>query len=287
MKIFVLPTSEELQPTSQPFVYPDYNIDFGVEQDFVEYLTNHSELVTQDPNEADWHYLPVFWTRWHLNHDYGKNGLSELSRLADEAIIDKKKTFTICQYDDGPKVKLDGVTKFLSSRRTKIDIDIPLLAVKVKQPYIKPKKGYRASFIGRINTHPVRKRMVDVIGKRKDIFMFDGNMGVKPYITKTLESYVALCPRGYGGSSYRLFEAMQLGVVPFLVGDNDTRPFKKFIDWSKISLYTDRCDDVERILDKYTEAELKEMGREAKRVYNSDLSYKKWCNFAVKELELL
>src|SRR3954469_9546089 len=99
MKFHVLQVDPALQPASQPFTYPDHNPDYGVEQDFVSWLARHPEHRTDEARNADWHVLPVFWTRWHLNHDYGRTGVDELQRLVDQAIIDDERTFTVCQYD--------------------------------------------------------------------------------------------------------------------------------------------------------------------------------------------
>ncbi|MEI8226712.1 MAG: hypothetical protein WCH77_00405 [Planctomycetota bacterium] len=68
-RIFVLQVPQELQPKRQAFSDPSHNRDYGIEQDFVAYLDRHPESRARSAAEADWHYLPVFWTRWHLNHD--------------------------------------------------------------------------------------------------------------------------------------------------------------------------------------------------------------------------
>src|ERR1700690_3052147 len=101
MKIYLLPVTPKLQPESQKIEYPSGNIDYGVEQDFLNYLAG-SSLVTDSAGSADWHYLPVFWTRWHLNHNYAKEGVSELQAEISKILSKPNRTFTICQYDDGP-----------------------------------------------------------------------------------------------------------------------------------------------------------------------------------------
>ena len=287
MKIFIIPIENKFQPENQSFLYPAHNKDYGVEQDFLEYLKKNPSLITTDQSEADWHYLPIFWTRWHLNHDFGKTGQEELQEEVNKKIKEDSKTFTICQYDDGPVVNLDKTTVFLSSRKSSKGIDIPLLCSSHKLLFFIPKKKYLASFIGNIANHPIRKDLTESIKDNKEILIVDGNQGKNFFIKNTLRSYIALCPRGYGGSSFRLFEAMQLGVVPFLIGDIDTRPFKEFIPWNTFSFFTSSTKEAREILSSQNKKELIKMGLLAKKWYLETLQYGRWPMFVIKELENL
>jgi hypothetical protein len=285
MKIYIIPIEKRFRPLHQLLTYPAHNADYGVEQDFYQYLVKHSELLTDSPQEADWHYLPVFWTRWHLNHDYGKNGLEELQQEVVSKMLDSKKTFLICQYDDGPLVDTGEAIQFLASRKGPVGIDIPLLSSPHRFPFFTLKKKYLASFIGRASTHAIRKEMIDALSDRKDVLVADGSYGSRFFVKNTLRSFLSLCPRGYGGSSFRLFESMQLGVVPFLIGDQDTRPFKKFIQWDTVSFYSSTVDGLQSVLDSVKSEQLIAMGQAAKMVYENDLAYQKWCPYVLKELE--
>ena len=287
MKIYILKLDSSLQPVSQSIRYPSFNDDYGVEQDFYLYITKHVEYLTDDPIMADYHYLPVYWTRWHLNHNYAKTGLHTLSKLVGNSMLKPSKTFTICQYDDGPIISLPKVKIFLSSRKTARGIDIPLLAKPHHLPWFKPNKPYLASFMGRLTTHKLRLKMAQKLNATEGIQIISQNLGIKPYINQILKSYVALCPRGYGGSSFRFYEAMQLGVVPFLIGNFDTRPFKQYIDWDSCSLYASNPGKIMSILLKHSIQELIQMGQKAKSVYDIQLKYQSWCNLVLKELESL
>lgn len=286
MKIYILKTAKKLQPGSQKIEYPVDNDDYGVEQDFLQFL-KHSPLLTDKPEAADWHYLPIFWTRWHLNHDYGKKGLNELQQAVDATVIDPKKTFTICQYDDGPLAKLGPAKMFLASRKGAKGIDIPLLRNDLRRPILRPLKRYKASFVGRLSTHPVRQKMATALKDRDDVCIYDGDKGQKFFVDTALKSYAALCPRGYGGSSFRLFEAMQLGVVPILIGDQDTRPFKQYIDWDQISLHVADPQKLSQLLDSVSNKSLKKMGLAAKQTYQRSLRFGRWCTYVIKELEAM
>jgi hypothetical protein len=285
MKIYIIPLDKRLQPEKIGVKYPNHNDNYGVEQDFFKFLNANKHLITTNPMEADFHYLPIFWTNWHISHNYAKTGIDDLELAVRKAILDDKKTFTICQYDDGPIIELGQTILFLASRKTKTGIDIPLLCKKHRKPFFKTNKKYLASFLGKVRTSEIRRKMVDILKDKKEFFIYEGNNGSRFFVKKILESYVTLSPRGYGGSSFRLFESMQLGVTPFLVGDLDTRPFKKYIDWESCSFYTNDPKNIIDILANTKKEDLIMMGEKSLEIYDTMLSYQKWCNFVIKELE--
>lgn len=285
MKVHVLPVPKVLRPGAQPFRYPKHNQDFGIEQDFFEYILGSPHLLTDDPDEASWHYLPVFWTRWHLNHDYAKHGREELQEAVDRVMRDDSKTFTICQYDDGPLTDVGRTVQFLASRKTPEGRDVPLLSSPHKKLFWNPRKKYLASFVGRVSTHPVRARMTEALRKQSNVFIFDGDRGPRFFVRRTMASYLALAPRGYGGSSFRFFEALQLGVVPLLIGDLDTRPFKRFIDWASCSFYVSDPEKLHAFINTLYPDRLIDMGRCGAEMYRNCLTFGKWCGFVLRELE--
>lgn len=288
MKIHILPVSPGFQPPARKTVYPKHNKkDYGIEQDFVEYLKRNSWIITSNPDAAEWHYLPVYWTRYHVSHDYGKSGQESLQQEVTRRIIDEERTFTICQYAGGPLVDLGDTIQFLASRRETKGFDVPLLSYPHKSPLIKPRKRYLASFVGRLTTHPIRPDMARCLRERGDIDIQDGDKGTRFFVKQMLQSYIALCPRGYGGTSFRFYEAMQLGVVPLLIGDIDTRPFKVFSDWDQISLYARSVEEAKDSLDSYAADGLLRLGKLARTVWYRDLAFGKWCRYVFKELENL
>ena len=287
MKIYILPTEEKLRPEEQSWTYPKHSKKFGVEQDFLRFLQNNPVLLTEDPKAADWHYLGAYWTRWHVGHDFAKTGLEELQEAVNKVIIDDKKTFTICQYDDGPVVNIGNTVQFLASRKTATGFDIPLLCTPHRIPFFKPHKKYLASFVGYAKTHEIRKGMIHELKNRDDILIFDGNQGSRYFVKTTLQSYIALAPRGYGGSSFRFFEAMQMGIVPFLIGEPDTRPFKEYIPYDDFSLYTNDPEKITELLNSKTKDELIKMGKGARKMYKKQLAYQKWCPLVLKKLSTI
>jgi len=95
---------------------------------------------------------------------------------------------------------------------------------------------------------------------------------------------VVLCPRGYGGSSFRFYEAMQAGSVPCLIGDIDTRAFKVQIPWDKISFYFKTPREAIESLESMDPFLLEEMGLLAKIYYLEYLKLGKWNDLLINDL---
>jgi hypothetical protein len=244
-RIHIPKVSERLQPDSAPFRYPSYSRDWGVEQDFLEYLETKYQALTTDVANADFVYIPIFWTRYHLWNDYGRYGLEELQAGADELLHLGKPTFTLCQYDDGPKVNLGETRVYLSSRQSDFGVDAPLLASPLPAPFLMKSKRQRhlASFVGRSSTHPLRERLLDSLAGINNLYLSTKSLRPRKFSRLLRDSVITLAPRGYGGSSFRFFEAIQSGSIPWLIGDYDTRPFKAEIDWDRGSFFSSSVKD--------------------------------------------
>lgn len=205
-------------PKAKSFLYTP--IEFRVKQAYSYPEDNKHEFErwfydnTQPDEITGRTYLPVFWTAYWCNNGYGfkEKSRNNLQRFID-SLDRNKKYFTICQYDDGPIVDfkdLDIVVFGMSGGR--IDYPIPLLC----QPH-----GYKfdcqrdifASFVGG-DTHPIRKQLVEQFAGKKDCYVTMKKLPMKEYCNILARSVYALCPRGYGKSSFRIMEAIQYGAIP-------------------------------------------------------------------------
>lgn len=283
MKIYIIPVAKEFQPKTSKLTYPKHSSYIGVEREFYNWMVKQNDMLTSDIEEADYCYLPIFWTNYFLNHDFAKTGMDELCKECKEVLLYPEKTFTLCQYDDGPLVDLGGCHLFLASRRIQEAKDIPLLC----SPHIfsRNKKKYLASFVGRAMTHPIRKELKVAVRHNKRFLFLDGKWGEKIFVKVMEKSYACLCPRGYGGGSFRFYEAMQMGVVPVHIGDIDIRPFKGQIDWDKFSFYFEDPYEAIRVLEQYSVERLDEMGKQAAECYSNIFSNDNWCKYVIKELK--
>jgi hypothetical protein len=135
----------------------------------------------------------------------------------------------------------------------------------------------------------IRLAMHRELWNRADCHIENAENGEKYFIDLMLDSYIALCPRGAGGQSFRMYEAMQLGTVPLYISDIDCRPFKNWIDWEICSFWVENTYNLNQYLGHFGvhKEKLLKMGQLAKTTYDDFLSYGKWCKFVIRELELL
>jgi hypothetical protein len=103
------------------------------------------------------------------------------------------------------------------------------------------------SFLGRTSTHPIRKllRLLDGIGspcldveeapRRLSSYHYS-----KSYFQLIRRSKFVLCPRGFGISSIRIFEAMSCGRVPVIISDQWIPPPE--ISWKDFCVFVPQKD---------------------------------------------
>jgi len=305
VKIYPLPIlDKECQPDHQGFIWPPHNAahDWGIEQDFHVWLLDHPEYLTNSPDEADWHYLPIYFNRYFINNDWGESRLEELQAEIDRAVVNGSKTFYICEYDIPavqPFLNLWGMLQFTGNMVEEGNgIHVPLLCAPHRISAELPNKEYLACFIGNFDTCGVRSDIGTELGYWLDgewkgpsedhkqwYHIEHGNHGTEFMVDLMLKSYIALAPRGDGNQSYRLYEAMSLGVAPMLIAGLDSRPFGKWIDWDAFSFHREDADDLHEFLWAQDPVELLRMGAGALRAWNEHIRYGKWCKYLIKELE--
>lgn len=300
MKIYKMPVDSKFRPDHQNYVWPPQNkrpnMDFGVEQDFEKWITG-SDLLTDDLGIADWIYLPVYFNRYYINtpdeDGHWGGGVEELSELIYGTLGYGIPTFVISEADERtlhPQINWGDLIMFCASRRDYGKrIDIPLLSAPHAFPSVIPEKRWLASFIGSIWTDGVRIGMKEELENQDEFFVESDNKGEDYFVNLMLSSYIALCPRGTGGQSFRMYESMQLGTVPFYIGDMDCRPFKNWIDWDICSFWMKDTVYLKNYLRMVgnNKKKLLKMGELAQCTYEDFLSYGNWCKFVIRELELL
>ena len=156
-------------------------------------------------------------------------------------------------------------------------IPIPLLS----DPHPGSPKEVRMNkvgFAGRNDTHPMRKVMCDKL---------EGLEGYKFFVNQTAtlseifcdiiyDSVFGLAPRGYGPTSFRLYETMQMDAVPIYVSDVFWLPFEDVIDWNKaaILITPDRIDEIPGIVDNLLETgEFRKYLEYGRMVYDKYLTW--------------
>lgn len=198
-----------LQPRENKFYPPDNNP--GFEEWFLD---------NYDPsrNNSDRIYLPVLVTelqkvtrknlKWRMRVD-------EYFRSLDKS----KKYFSIVQHDDGLVFNTYGLDIKLFGMGCKGDIQLPLVCQPHKYEFKETDRPIFASFIGSI-THPIREQMVKELQGKDGYFISTELTSLHTYCYIMSQSKFALCPRGYGATSFRIQEALQYGAIPVYISDD-------------------------------------------------------------------
>ncbi len=198
---------------------------------------------------SEYNYIPIQWTNYFVKNNYGKD-LDEIKNFLKQYIDKSKKYFTIVQYAGGPLVELENTLIFSLGgafntplKKSSKVIPLPLLYQTEKYFNDNNNKKYIGSYVGR-PTHSIRVKLEKTLSKEKSFFiknLEDMNSEIsianQSIFKKTmLDSYFSICPRGFGPTSFRLYESIMNGVVPVYISNNHFLPFKDKIDWNKFAI---------------------------------------------------
>lgn len=224
-------------------------------------------------------YLNIQWTAYYVNNGYGKDerAISLLQEYLDS--LDRAyRYFTIIQYDDGILNDVSGLDLLVFSMGCKKPgyYPIPLISYPLNNQLAETnEKDIQMSFIGK-NTHPLRVALIE----RNSFYYVRFNEVSKPdYDIILRRTKFALCPRGYGITSFRMFEAMALGCVPVYISDEFWEPFNLPFDYG-IKIRPDQIKDIPKILEN---ADYEELSRRSKFVHDNYFTYEK-CYETIIEL---
>lgn len=190
--------------------------------------------------------IPIHWTavyNYRVKEGLGPgtpNGeLRNKLKTYLKSLDPTEKYFVVCTHDDAPSEELPPNTVVFSAggNSSRIDVPIPLTC----GPHEGPGDNLRTipiSFVGSL-THPIRHIMGKELHGKHGVFLNATNWVPEVSTERadlfkqvTQRSIFSLCPRGYGATSYRLYEAMQLGAIPVYVSDKHLLPWSDEIDWS-------------------------------------------------------
>ena len=133
------------------------------------------------------------------------------------------------------------------------------------------------------NTHKIREELLKIYQHLDgyELINYFGTSASKKdnklFRKLTSKSIFTLCPRGYGPTSFRLYESINLGSIPIYISDDFILPFQDKIDWDKLALLI-KLEDIDSIHKKVE-----------KILYNNKhiemLNYGKECNVKYFNME--
>ena len=279
--------NDTLRPKAQYPVYPPYHQADYLEEYFFNWWNKNKV-------DTDRNYIDIFWTNIYCNAANGIHPNVNVQAEIDQ-LDSAKKYFTVNQHDDGPLETLPMNTLIFSAggNQTRGNIiPIPLICSRIGDSFINETKTILCSFVGSL-THPIRSVLAQAWSNDEDFIFATQNWtqnipkkNLTIFKTLTSKSKFTLCPRGYGKSSFRLYEAMQLGSVPVYVSDQHYLPWSDEIDWSEFSVLIkpDQIPDIKEILTSYSDQKINKMVKTAQSIYDKYFSLDGMCIQIAKRL---
>jgi len=235
-------------------IYPPFSKMY-FEKYFYRYIEKlYSEKkITQELYER---YIPVFWTELQFLHQYIKHHLQS----AIDKLSKGKSYFTVVQHDDGICLINMPNNVVVFGMGGVGDIPLPLTYdnKELFENYKNNTKTVFCSFVGSL-THPCRERMISVMNEpdvvliTTDIWTFRIETEKQElFLDTTSKSRFTLAPRGYGKTSFRMYEALRLSSIPVYIYDDEWLPYKEVLDWSKLAVLV-HIDDIDTLYNRLKE----------------------------------
>jgi hypothetical protein len=266
--------------------YPPYHKGFYMERYFIDFYIKNRKSI----DDTGYQFLPITWTDIYVHKPHLRYKLQDLLNSLDK----EKKYFTVSQHDDAPLDDLPSKTlKFSAGGNQKNCIPIPLICSSLEN-IKETKKDIFCSFVGSI-THPVRLSMLHYLKANPNYVLLPKNWSSNVenekqdlFLNVTSRSKFTLCPRGYGSTSFRLYESMQLGSIPvYIYYDTPYVPFADELDWNKLSVLIHANDiiNIDNILNSITVERYNEMLSYIKEIYPKYFTLEGMCDKILKTIQ--
>jgi hypothetical protein len=262
-------TKDSLRPQPSYPTYPPYHQGDYLEDYF------YKRFVEDNP-KVDRHYIAVSWTTLYV-----ENRTYELEKFINE-LDPNLSYFTVLQHDEAPKHKLPDDTICFSASQSKYNpylknlVQIPVSCSKL--PFIpQNKKDIFCSFVGS-HTHDVRIVLQNLYSHMSDYYFSQqawtpsvAGDRLNHFIDIASRSKFTLCPRGYGNTSFRMYEAMQLGSVPVYVSDDHNLPWSDELNWNDFCVIVNfnNLQNIDTILKSINEERYHKMLENISNIYEN------------------
>jgi hypothetical protein len=270
--------------------YPPYHTGFYLEEYFFDFYNKNKLLF----DNTGYTLIPIFWTAVYRENIFFKSELDRKQFLQQYLdALPSGNYFCVSQHDDAVKEYLPKKTLSFEAGGRRDGIPIPLICSSLKYIPKNLNKEFFCSFIGSY-THPLRKEIFNLYSSDKDFKLNGGEWAAavtdkqfNEFITTTVKSEFTLCPRGYGASSFRLYEALQLGSIPVYISDKKWLPFEDEINWNDFCVIVepDNLINLKNILKDISDNQKNKMILKGKEIYNNYFTLEKTCAQILKMLE--
>ena len=270
-----------LRPEPTYPIYPPYHTGKYLEDFIFEYYKNHRE----DFDKSGRTMIPVSWTTLYVQ------GTEHNIQDYLNVLPPDNAYWTCSQHDDGIRHGLPPNTLHFAAGGLGGGIPIPLICSPIPENLKTSsmgdfEKNIFCSFIGS-QTHPIRKKLFDT-------YVNNPNFSFNPpkqwsqtvnahecasFFQATQLSNFSLAPRGYGLSSFRLYEIMQLNSIPVYVSDRHWLPFTDELNWNEFCVIVkeEEIPNLENILKSISKERQDKMLARGKEVWNSHFSMESTC----------
>lgn len=235
------------------------------------------EYVMTHPIQTTLVYIPIYWTNLQNHPGFSKEKYNFLLQQAFKKMPPTTRYVTVVQHDDGPLLTLPKETIIFGACTG--TIPLPLIYEDVTNRLLttpRQPKDQLASFVGSI-THPIRSELIQLFQNRSDVSCpiqtqwtaSVSDPAAEIFINETIRSKFCLAPRGYGRSSFRFFEAMQLDTIPvYFWDDEEWLPYREHLDYFafSVSISKKEIGNTEERLRGISDEKYQEMVRELQRV---------------------
>lgn len=190
-------------------------------------------------------YIPVFWTENQISKNWNECKIKR--QQAVETLAKDKKYFAVVQHADGIiDTKLPGTIIFSMGGKGNIPLPLTYENPDLFDKYKDTPKTIFCSFVGAL-THGTRRDMCSVLSNKPDVIIktpkWRKHVAVddqKTFLDITSKSRFTLAPRGYGKTSFRLYEALHLKSIPVYIHTDIWLPYTEIIDWKKMAIIIHR-----------------------------------------------
>jgi len=273
----------KLRPLPTYPTYPSYHTGLYLEDYFFQYYINNKSKFDAKGTTL----IPVSWTTLYVENT--PIPIQEYLNALDHT----QSYFTVSQHDDGIRQVLPPKTRHFAAGGLGGGIPIPLVCSALPEQLKggEVDKDILCSFIGSM-THPIRQELWT---RYKDQFVFNpprqwsqsvNNTELQNFIDITKRSNFALAPRGYGLSSFRLYEILQLNTIPVYVSDKFWLPFQDEINWSEfcVLVHSSAITHLPDILRSISPEQQQIMLAKGKEVWHNFFSLEKVSENILKRL---